>query len=232
MMARRTTSSEPVSEALPDSVKIPTDPKVIEKMEAENGLRQYDAVVQLIQAHIRPEAKFSLRPSLLMKLNHLAVDGLEVHAGVPRPINVVIHGSTHDPPEWKQVPLLLEEMCEYVNSNWEVRTAIHLAAYLLWRINWIHPFANGNGRTARAISYAVLCIRLGFLLPGDNTIPEQIAANKDPYYECLDAADAAFHDGYVDVSAMEEYLSKLMASQLLDTYEQAGGISMDGKSTT
>jgi hypothetical protein len=32
-------------------------------------------------------------------------------------------------------------------------TAIHLAAYLMWRLNWIHPFADGNGRTARMTSY-------------------------------------------------------------------------------
>jgi hypothetical protein len=28
-----------------------------------------------------------------------------------------------------------------------------LAAYGLWRLNWIHPFVEGNGRTARAVCY-------------------------------------------------------------------------------
>src|ERR1700691_2453032 len=52
-----------------------------------------------------------------------------------------------------------------VNEHWEESNAIHLAAYILWKLNWIHPFADGNGRTARAVSYAVLCIKLDGLLP-------------------------------------------------------------------
>jgi Fic family protein len=48
-------------------------------------------------------------------------------------------------------------------------TPIHLAAYLMWRLNWIHPFADGNGRTSRIISYVVLSIRAGAILPGTPT---------------------------------------------------------------
>ena len=51
---------------------------------------------------------------------------------------------------------------------------IHLAAYTMWRVNWIHPFAGGNGRTSRAVSNLVLCARLGYRLPGTLTVPEQI----------------------------------------------------------
>ena len=44
---------------------------------------------------------------------------------------------------------LVEDMCDYVNENWEAKSAIHLAAYIMWRLNWIHPFADGNGRLSR-----------------------------------------------------------------------------------
>ena len=63
------------------------------------------------------------------------------------------------------MPDLVAEMCGYVNENWHM-SAIHLAAYLLWRMNWIHPFADGNGRTARVVSYVVLSVKLDSLLPG------------------------------------------------------------------
>lgn len=67
-----------------------------------------------------------------------------------------IKGSQHVPPDAWQVPQLVEELCDYVNDNWDAATALHLAAYVMWRLNWVHPLADGNGRTARAISYLVL----------------------------------------------------------------------------
>jgi hypothetical protein len=65
-------------------------------------------------------------------------------------------------------------LCEYINENWK-KSAVHLAAYVLWKMNWIHPFADGNGRTARAVSYVVLSIKLDSLLPGT-----QRSRNKSP----------------------------------------------------
>jgi Fic family protein len=46
----------------------------------------------------------------------------------------------------------IEFMCDYVNDRWAEASAVHLCAYVLWRLNWIHPFGDGNGRTARAIA--------------------------------------------------------------------------------
>jgi fido (protein-threonine AMPylation protein) len=84
----------------------------------------------------------------------------------------------------------------------------------MWRLNWIHPFSGGNGRTSRAISYLILCARLGYRLVGTTTIPEQIVANRQPYYAALDAADAAFAVGRIDVTAMEALLGQMLAVQL------------------
>jgi len=104
-------------------------------------------------------------------------------------------------------------MCEYVNSNWD-RSPLHLSAYVMWKLNWIHPFSGGNGRTSRAASYLVLCAKLGYRVPGTNTIPEQIVANRQPYYEALDAADAAHSRGTIDLAAMETLLEHALAVQL------------------
>ncbi len=110
-------------------------------------------------------------------------------------------------------------MCAYVNANWhasgdDLNDALHLAAYLMWRLNWIHPFVDGNGRTSRAISYLALCVRLGNLIPGSPTIADQIVDNRQPYYEALDAADAAWALGKVDVGQMENLIHKLLLNQL------------------
>lgn len=87
------------------------------------------------------------------------------------------------------VPEEVEHMCDYVNDNWDKSSPIHLAAYALWKLNWIHPFTDGNGRTVRALSYFLLCLRLGYRLPGTNTILAQISNDKSPYNRALEAAD-------------------------------------------
>jgi Fic family protein len=100
-------------------------------------------------------------------------------------------------------------------------TALHLCAYLMWRLNWIHPFTDGNGRTSRALAYYVLCAKVGYLLPGHTTVPEQIAADKEPYYKALEAADEACTAGNLDLSALEQMLDSQIATQLLSAYEDA-----------
>lgn len=115
-------------------------------------------------------------------------------------------------------------MCDYVNGNWG-KSPLHLAAYVMWRLNWIHPFSGGNGRTSRAISYLVLCARLGYRLVGTKTIPEQIVASRQPHYSALDAADAAYVDGKIDVTAMEGLLGQMRAVQLSSVLVDAAASS-------
>jgi len=119
------------------------------------------------------------------------------------------------------VGILVEEMCDWVNENFLSRSALFLCAYVMWRLNWIHPFTDGNGRTSRAIAYLILCARLGDRLPGRNTVPEQIAANRTPYYNALEAADAGEKAGVPDLSALEGLLKEQLAIQLRDAWEAA-----------
>lgn len=191
-MAKR--KPDEVRKSKPEIISIPSDPDEIARREAANALRQFDAVVALVDTALQSEKYFRLKPSIALELNRIAVEGTNDFPGVYRPHPVGISGSSHQPPEAKDVPKFVEEMCDYVNENWGA-SPIHLAAYLLWRMNWVHPFTDGNGRTARALSYAVLCIRLGYRLPGTKTIPEQIAADKTPYYKALESADKAWSGG-------------------------------------
>ena len=133
-------------------------------------------------------------------------------------------GSKHQPPEAPFVSEEIEQLCDYVNDHWPTGSAVHLAAYVLWKLNWIHPFADGNGRTARAMMYVVLSVKLDSLLPGAPTIPEQIAGNKNPYYEALEAADQRLTvDGKVDVSQLEKMLDAMLSTQLLSAAREATG---------
>lgn len=167
-----------------------------------------------------------LTPELFCKLQELAINQVYRCAGNLRDGPVTIHGVEHQPPPYQEVPGLVQEMCDYVHANWG-RTPIHLASYLMWRINWIHPFYGGNGRTARAASYLVLCARLGFVLPGKKTIPESIVENREPYFDALQAADRAWCDGRLDLRPMEDLMSSLLARQLVAIHELATGKTGD-----
>ena len=194
----------------PASHQLFTDPEQKAALEARNGLLQFDEVLRLID---QASAGFRLRPSTLQRLQRLAIQDIYTCAGNYRTGPVFIAGTTHQPPAAPEIAECVEEMCDYVNTNWAM-SPLHLSSYMMWRLNWIHPISGGNGRTSRAISYLVLCARLGYRLVGTDTIPEQIVANRQPYYSALDAADAAYANGNIDVSAMEVLLGRMLAVQL------------------
>ncbi len=213
----------------PERKELVTDPDEIARIEAENGLRQTKFVIDTIDQQLDTNSEYILKPSLVSRLNRLAIEGLSELPGTYRPGPMSITHSNHVPPPPQDVHGFVEDMCEYVNNNWE-RDGWHLAAYLMWRLNWIHPFEDGNGRTSRAISYLVLCIRLGLRLPGTKTIPEVIAEDKGSYYAAIDKADSAAKRGEIDVTAMEAVLKDALAVQLAEFADVVTGSHITGLS--
>jgi len=190
-------------------VQLINDPKEVALREAQNGLRQFDEVVRLVR---NSNWKLNLTPSLIKHLQWFATNGIWSSAGNYRQHLVEISNTSHKPPHFDDVPRLMDEMCAYANSK--IESPFHLSAYLMWRLNWIHPFGDGNGRTSRAVSYLALSIGLQTELPGSPTVPELIVGQKTPYYKALDAADAAWKQGELDVSEMELLLNRLLEQQL------------------
>ena len=133
----------------------------------------------------------------------------------------MVSDDKHQPPPPEQVPVLVDEMCAYLNDNCGSASAIHLASYAMWRLNWIHPFFGGNGRCSRALSYLLMNLKMGFNLPGINTIAQQIERNRGPYYDALTDADEAWKHNSLDLPKIEELLSRLFAVQLLSVHERA-----------
>lgn len=159
---------------------------------------------------------------MLCEFQQVAITQIYTCAGTLRDGPVSIQGVKHQPPPHTEVPALVQEMCDYINNNWG-RTAIHLSAYLMWRVNWIHPFYGGNGRTAHVIAYLILSAKLGFKIPGTVTIPDLIDSERGPYYDALRKADTAFESGKLDISSMEELMSSMLAKQLVGVHKQAAG---------
>jgi Fic family protein len=195
----------------------------IAELEVENGLRQYDLAIDAIKSFQERDRPFSLRSSLIQQLQETAVKGIEAHPGEWRTGPVSISKSKHSPPPAHLVKFLVEEMCDHVNDNWHERTAFYLSSYVMWRLNWIHPFEDGNGRTSRIISYIVLSAKLNTILPGVPTVVQQIQNDRTAYFRALDQADAAARAGQVDVSEMEAVIRGMLATQLLSIIHEADG---------
>lgn len=192
------------------------------RLEVRNNLRQFDVGLKII-ADALERGTFKLRPSTILMLHREGFDGLTPFAGNYRATRVVITGSNFEAPEPWKVPELIEQMCDYVNDQWNRSTPIHLSAYAMWRLNWIHPFSEGNGTTARLLSYIILSIRLGAPLPGTPTIPEQIVARRQEYFLALEEADAAWQHGLLKLDKMEALISSLLVKQLNTLYQSDRG---------
>lgn len=191
--------------------------------EARNGLLQFDRACSMIVDAIEKGEGWKLRPSAILALHRAALEGISNYAGNFRPSSVAISGSDHKPVDAHRVPELIEDLCDYVNEHWQDKTAVHLASYVMWRLNWIHPFSDGNGRTSRMVSYLVLSVRLGMLLPGRDTIPDQIVDNRQPYFNALEEADRTLAEGEIDLGKMEELIEGMLAKQLMGVMESATG---------
>jgi Fic family protein len=202
---------------------IVSDEKLRAEIEARNGLKQFDLGLRMIEEGISRGSAFRFRPSMIFALHREALEGLSSYAGMPRPASVGIEGSQHEPSGAHLVPELIEDMCDYINGEWASKTAVHLASYVMWRLNWIHPFSDGNGRTSRISSYLVLSVKLGYLLPGSCTIPDQIVENRKPYFDALEDADKNYSNGIIDLRLMEDFIERLLAVQLTKVLDSAAG---------
>lgn len=193
------------------------------ELEIENGLRQFDVAVEYIDNYLDPERPFSFSPNLILDLHKAAMAGVKADAGMFRSGEVEITASAHKPPPNFTVNNHVRDMCETVNDHWHEWPPFKLCAYVMWRLNWIHPFSDGNGRTSRMAAYVILNASLGYRLPGALTVPQQIEQDGSWYIKGLVTADEADRNGKLDFREMEEMLKSMLAKQLLGVIEHASG---------
>lgn len=180
-----------------------------------NLLAQYDLLASLTR-ELSPSAQNTspISSEHIRSLHRATMSGLIASAGEYRSAPLTIRGNPLKLPAHAEVSQLVEDLVTYLKSNWAISSAPHLAAFALWRLLWIHPFVDGNGRVGRAVAYLILCLKAGFLLPGTPTLPELLAQNRDQYYGALQSADNTATSGRNDVSALRKLIERLVARQL------------------
>ena len=189
------------------------NPELHARLLERNLIRQYDLLANCVEIGLQ-QGPFALDKYVLWALNHVAVANISQFGGRFR--EEPIYVGDHIPPHFENVPELMDRFISFIHENWDNVSPTQLAAYGLWRLNWIHPFIEGNGRTARAICYYLLCVKYGGLLHGNKIVPERIRENRKPYYDALKAADRAWANGNLDLTELEAYLANLLTDQLSD----------------
>jgi Fic family protein len=192
------------------------DPELFAEVQDKNLVRQYGLLETFIEIGLR-QGRHAFDKYAIWSLNHVAVAGIAQFAGQYREHPIYV--GEHTPPHFRDVPRLMDHFIAFVHENWFNLTSTQLAAYGLWRLSWIHPFSEGNGRTGRAVCYYLLCVKEKRLLPGKKIVPERIRENRAPCVDALRAADKAWEQSNLDVSQMEAYLARLLTEQLRDAKE-------------
>ena len=101
----------------------------------------------------------------ILKLHHMLYNNIdEAKSGKYRDCNVLITGSEYELPKYDKLPELMQEFCAEIPVKKENLHPVEFSAWLHERLVSIHPFIDGNGRTARLI------MNLALLQAGYNII--------------------------------------------------------------
>ncbi|MFA6295828.1 MAG: Fic family protein [Patescibacteria group bacterium] len=103
-------------------------------------------------------------------------------AGRYRNSNVIIAGSKHNPPNALAIPKKMHELISWLRSQKNKVNIIELATLLHHKLVYIHPFFDGNGRTAR-LAMNLLLMQAGYPLV------VILKNDRKKYYDVLESAD-------------------------------------------
>src|SRR6267143_4410616 len=144
-----------------------------EHLEATNNAQAYDWIWDTAKPGLRVDH------TMIRALHGVVTRGILDSAGEYRKEQVWIAGASHVPPPPKQIAPLLDEAFGALST---VRDPVLRMIYLHHRLAFVHPFLDGNGRTARLAANLVL-LSAGY--------PPVVLRVQDRrrYYRSLDEAD-------------------------------------------
>ena len=166
--------------------------------EVENVIKAYNGVLELL----RMGQASRLSPTLVHQFNHQVLDGLdlppEVRPGEIRHHSVTV--GTYRGPDWERCEELVRQMCDWLNGpsfsgdgTMRIPVAIIKASLAHLYLAWIHPFGDGNGRTARLCEFLVL-VTCGVPMSAAHLISNHCNKTRDEYYRQLQYASESGGD--------------------------------------
>lgn len=211
-----TTIAEYIETKLAGNTRVPPSIKEIQNIEK---------AMAFVEKNVKDTP---INRAFISEMHNMIVDGLkpppegegDSTPGQYRKINLKINKSNHRPPDWLQVGDYMNELFDFVNRNDSPKYDLLKAAIAHHRFVWIHPFGNGNGRTVRLFTYAML-VKTGFNANLGRIInPTAVfCSNRNDYYSYLSEADKGTDKGIMTwieyvLTGLKEEIEKV--DKLLD----------------
>lgn len=186
-----TLSEDEVRRLLDRTLDLPPSREYLER-EIENVIEAYN----LAQRELLEDPDLPFSVERLCEYNRIILDGLELEEGVTpgevRQHSVVV-GSYRAAPA-AEAEALLEDLCEWLNgtefdappSSPELAASLAIIKAIVAHLYlaWIHPFGDGNGRTARLLELQIL-LCAGFPVPTCQLLSNHYNLTRSEYYRQL-----------------------------------------------
>ena len=164
------------------------------------------------------QCRFIASEDQVVSLHRICMRGLLESAGSYRSVELHPLGN-HQPPSTGDVSPLMREFVVSINDK--IKSGddpIDVSAFALWRMSWIHPFSNGNGRTSRLFAYFVMCMCANslFIGKGREIVPDQLDGHlHGDYIKALRKADKSLKEtGKEDLLPLQQILAIAVIKQL------------------
>jgi Fic family protein len=184
-----------------------------------NGDRQFSFLQSIVNAAIQSGQPF-MSQTILRALNFHAIACLHTSAGEYRPCPVHVAypdpADNYEAPHHYRVGALMDNFINVVNTNLQSSDPVNLAAFVLWRLCSIHPFINGNGRTARAAAYFIICLKANGWLPGTENMVTLLKQHAN-YTSALKHADVSLAAGALDLAPLNAVVLDCLNQQIRST---------------
>lgn len=159
-------------------------------LKPEQEVRNYYLALGFLEDKAKKGESFS--KELILKVQSLVEKGaskekIGLRGPMPSGVLFAVYDSQNGnaeyiPPEYSDIPGLLDELVEYVNTTDD--HPLIVAAIVHYQLVTIHPFEDGNGRTARLMSGYIMDSR-GYGFNGIGSLEEYFAYDPDEYYMSL-----------------------------------------------
>jgi Fic family protein len=167
-------------------------------------IRNIESAMDFVDGNIQD---YPINRAFLSEMHKMVVKDLEpppagegdITPGEYRKHSVKINKSEHIPPDSIKIPEFMEELTEFINHKDRPKYDLLKVAIAHHRFVWIHPFGNGNGRTVRLFTYAML-VKLGFNVDVGRILnPTAVfCSNRNDYYKFLSQADKGSDEGILE----------------------------------
>lgn len=227
-------SLEEAQDVLDGREIIARDRDVQEVINYRNVLKFIDAIA----TQIGPGKAYTLTIETILEIHRLAVERT-VHSdyvGKFRARQVVVKNSktgqvSYTPPPAAEVPFLLEDLINWINSDEakEIHPVIK-AGIIHYELARVHPFVEGNGRSARA-SATLLMFLDGYDIRRLFSLEEYFDANPMDYYLTLQAVSnqLVLDTQERDLTPWLEYFVTGVAIEFNRVKERVKRISVDAQ---